>query len=83
MYTHRGTLARPWAREYGAPVEDRIVELEVRLAYQDKIIADLDEVVRTFSERVVRLEREIELIKETVKSGGPEVGPQDEKPPHY
>lgn len=64
-------------------MEDRIVDLEVRLAYQDKIIADLDEVVRAFADRVVKLERELEVVKETLKTGVPEVGPQDEKPPHY
>lgn len=64
-------------------MEERIVELEVRLAYQDKIIADLDEVVQSFASRVEQLERELELLKETVKEGVPDVGPQDEKPPHY
>ncbi|MCR9159188.1 MAG: SlyX family protein [Nannocystaceae bacterium] len=64
-------------------MEDRIVDLEVRLAYQDKIIADLDEVVRAFADRVVKLERELEVVKDTLKAGVPEVGPQDEKPPHY
>lgn len=64
-------------------MDERIVDLQVRLAYQDKIIADLDEVVRTFARRVEILERELELVKETVKVGVAEVGPQDEKPPHY
>jgi uncharacterized coiled-coil protein SlyX len=64
-------------------MEDRIVDLEVRLAYQDKIIADLDEVVRAFADRVIKLERELDVVKETLKTGVPEVGPQDEKPPHY
>ncbi len=64
-------------------MEDRIVDLEVRLAYQDKIIADLDEVVRAFADRVVKLERELEVVTETLKTGVPEVGPQNEKPPHY
>lgn len=64
-------------------MDDRIVELEVRTAYQDKTIADLDEVIRTFTERVVVLERELRLLKETMKAGAPDVGPQDEKPPHY
>ena len=64
-------------------MEDRIVDLEVRLAYQDKIIADLDEVVRAFADRVIKLERELDAVKETLKTGVPEVGPQDEKPPHY
>ncbi len=64
-------------------MEDRIVDLEVRLAYQDKIIADLDEVVRAFADRVVKLERELVVVTETLKTGVPEVGPQNEKPPHY
>lgn len=64
-------------------MDDRIVELEVRTAYQDKTIADLDEVIRAFTERVVVLERELRLLKETMKAGAPDVGPQDEKPPHY
>ena len=64
-------------------VDDRIVELEVRAAYQDKLIADLDEVIRAFAERVTVLEREVRLLKETMKAGVPDVGPQDERPPHY
>jgi len=64
-------------------MDDRIVELEVRAAYQEKTIADLDEVIRAFTERVTLLEREVRLLKETMKAGAPDVGPQDEKPPHY
>ncbi len=64
-------------------MNERIIELEIRLAYQDKVISDLDDVVRAFSERVVKLERELVVLKETVERGAPEVGPQDEKPPHY
>jgi SlyX protein len=65
------------------PMEERIVELEIRVAYQDKVIADLDEVVRAFTERVEKLERELEELKETALAGGPEVGPSDDPPPHY
>jgi uncharacterized coiled-coil protein SlyX len=64
-------------------MDDRIVELEVRAAYQDKTIADLDEVIRAFTQRVIQLERELVLLKETMKAGVPDVGPQDERPPHY
>lgn len=75
----------PW-RAHGSTfrdMDDRIVELEVRAAYQDKTISDLDEVIRAFAERVILLERELQLLKETMKTGIPDVGPQDEKPPHY
>lgn len=64
-------------------MDERLIDLEIRLSYQDKIIADLDEVVRAFATRVQTLERELELLKETVKEGVPDVGPQNEKPPHY
>ena len=61
-------------------MEDRIVELEVRLAYQDKVIADLDEVLRSFVARVEMLEREVRELKQTAVT---HVGPPDETPPHY
>ncbi len=64
-------------------MEDRIVELEVRVAYQDKVIADLDEVIRAFTLRVEALERELAELKHSVKEGSPDIGPADDKPPHY
>ena len=60
-------------------LEDRLIELEIRLAYQDKALAALDEVVRDFTARVVRLER---WQKEREAAEQP-VGPADEPPPHY
>ena len=64
-------------------MEDRIVELEVRVAYQDKLIGDLDEVIRTFAQRVEVLERELAELKHSLKEGASEIGPADDKPPHY
>ena len=60
-------------------VDARLTDLEVRLAYQDKIIASLDEVVRDFAARVERLER---LARERGTPGEP-FGPPDDPPPHY
>jgi SlyX protein len=62
-------------------MEERIVELEVRLAYQDKLIADLDEVLRSFVARVEALEREVRDLKATAVS--PLGQHEDETPPHY
>ena len=64
-----------------ADVVTRIVELETRIAWQEKTIADLDELVRTYSDRVVALEREIRTMRESI--GGPESGSHSEPPPHY
>lgn len=64
-------------------MEERLVELEIRVAYQEKTIAELDAVVREFAERTAKLERELEDLRKTVQSSPPEVGPHDEEPPHY
>lgn len=64
------------------PAGERVIELEVRMAYQDKLIGDLDEVVRQFSVRVEQLERQVKELRERIDDGA-DVGPHDEKPPHY
>ena len=61
--------------------ERRIVDLEIRSAYQDKLIADLDEVIREFSTRVESLESELKDLKESANAAP--IGPADETPPHY
>ena len=62
--------------------DERIIELEIRIAHQDKVIAALDEVVRTFAARVERVERQVEGLTTSVGDVGP-VGRPDEPPPHY
>lgn len=63
-------------------MSDPIVELQVRVAYQDKLIADLEEVVRGFAQRVETLEREMAELRERV-ADAPEAGPHNQPPPHY
>ena len=59
----------------------RMSDLESRVAYQDKLLGDLDDVVRQFSNRVERLQRHITELQDSV--GSQEIGPGDDKPPHY
>ena len=61
--------------------EKRIVDLEVRGAYQDKLIADLDEVLREFSTRLESLESLLKDLKESANDAP--IGPPDDPPPHY
>ena len=61
--------------------ESRVHDLEVRLAYQEHTMAQLDDVVRGFALRVERLERQLDELKDSM--GSLEVGAGDEKPPHY
>jgi uncharacterized coiled-coil protein SlyX len=63
------------------PISQRISDLETRIEHQDKLLAELDDVVRVFSNRVERLERHITELQDSVSAQ--EIGPGDEKPPHY
>ncbi len=61
-------------------VEERLIDLEVRLAYQSTMINSLDEVVREFASRVERLERQ---LGEMVRAEGDGGGVVNDRPPHY
>jgi SlyX protein len=67
------------------PVElaERITDLEVKVAFQDRLIASLDDVVRRFSARVERLEQELVELRAGDKSPPLPVGPASDPPPHY
>jgi SlyX protein len=64
-------------------MEERIIELEVKVAYQDRVIADLDEVIAAFTKRVEDLERQLRDLREALTTDDPDVGPADDPPPHY
>jgi SlyX protein len=63
--------------------DDRLTDLEVRLAFQQRTIATLDEVVREFAARVERLERQLAEMVNRASSEEPPAGPGLERPPHY
>lgn len=65
-----------------AGTEERIVELEIRSAQQDDVIAALDEVVREFARRVETLERKLAELGDR-GDGRLQVGQGDDPPPHY
>lgn len=47
-----------------AELERRVVELEVKTAFQERTIDDLDGVLRRFVARVEALERELSLLRD-------------------
>ena len=63
-------------------VERKIIDLEIRIAHQDKLLAALDDVVREYSDRVLVLERQVVSMREA-GTGQPGVGPANDPPPHY
>ncbi|HWU86612.1 MAG TPA: SlyX family protein [Kofleriaceae bacterium] len=62
---------------------ERMVELEIKLAYQDHVIRELDALVRAFGDRLDRAERELKTLKEAMVSPAVPLGSQNEPPPHY
>ena len=62
---------------------ERLQDLEIKLAFQDKLIRELDALVRTFGERLDRAERELKTLKDSLVSPEVPLGPQNEPPPHY
>lgn len=67
-------------------MNERLTELEVRVAFQEKTIQDLNEVVTDQQRRIDRLTRELEAMKSRLSALAPAmVIPQEEEkpPPHY
>lgn len=63
--------------------DERISELEIRIAFQDKLIADLDALVRALGVRLDSALRELEQLKNAIRSPELPLGTSNEKPPHY
>lgn len=62
---------------------ERLEDLEVKLAFQDKLIRELDALVRTFGDRLTDAVRELEQLKAAIRSPETPLGPANEPPPHY
>lgn len=62
---------------------ERMMDLEVRLAFQDQLLRELDDVLRVLMDRLVAAETTIEQLRSTDKSPPTPLGPINEPPPHY
>jgi uncharacterized coiled-coil protein SlyX len=63
--------------------DDRLTDLEIKLAYQDQLIRELDALVRSFGDKLDSTVRELETLKQSLRSPEIGVGPANDKPPHY
>jgi uncharacterized coiled-coil protein SlyX len=66
-----------------ADLQERLEDLEVKLAFQDRLIRDLDALVRTFGDKLDKTNRELEALKQSIRSPETPMGPANEPPPHY
>lgn len=66
--------------------EERFVELETRLAHQDQMLHELNDVVTDQQAKIMQLEELCRSLIDRVRSLGeglPADDPGDERPPHY
>jgi SlyX protein len=66
--------------------EQRFVDLETKLAHQEHLLLELNDVITKQQENIMRLEKLCDSIIERVRSLGeaaPADANADEKPPHY
>ena len=64
--------------------ESRIEDLEVRFAFQDETIQQLDLVIQQQALEIERLRNEIKTVREQLKETlGPDAPPEEQVPPHY
>jgi len=66
--------------------DQRLIDIETRIAHQDQAFAELNDVVTDQQSRIMQLERlcaslaeRVAAIPESQESGGE----HDERPPHY
>lgn len=65
-------------------MEDRLTNLEIKIAFVEKHLTDLDELVRTMHVTLERMQFQIASLAEVLDAGeGEGGGLMDEKPPHY
>lgn len=66
--------------------EARIIELEIKQAYQEDLIQTLNSVVADQQKQISKLEETCKLLHDKIKSltlTGANVAILDERPPHY
>src|SRR3954468_20906584 len=76
---YRGAMSN---RPDTTPDAERWLDLDVKLAYQERLIRELDALVREFGDRLAKAERELADLRRAMPAPVP-LGPINEPPPHY
>ena len=75
------------AAEVEAMSEERLIELETRVAHQERLIEELNDVLTDQQSQLTRLEQTAEALKDRLRAlgegGAGASDPEAERPPHY
>jgi len=63
--------------------EQRLIELETRSAYQEHALGQLNEVILELRASLEALQREVSDLRTRTEKGDLEIGPANDKPPHW
>ena len=66
--------------------DDRLIDIETKLAHQEQLLLELNEVLTEQQARLMQLEQLSTTMVERIRAIGeatPEGTPVDERPPHY
>ena len=61
---------------------DRVLELEVKVAYQERTIESLNDVILDMRTEFETLRRDFEALRDEAREADKPVGPANERPPH-
>lgn len=65
-------------------MQERVTELEVKLAFAEDLLDTLNQTVFRQQEQIERLQREVRELRDTLQSlPGEQRSLRDELPPHY
>ena len=64
-------------------VDDRITELEIKVAYQEDLLDKLNQVIVELRQQLDGLENDIKHLRQQTLVGVEHTGAADEPPPHY
>jgi len=64
-------------------LEKRIIDLEIKITYQEDLVNELNQIVTKQQYALEKLAKDIIELKLNASSGDGEGGMKNERPPHY
>jgi SlyX protein len=63
--------------------DERFIRIETKIAYQDKLIADLNDVIVDLNRTVIEYRKRLDAVEKAFRNEVERRDMPNEKPPHY